>query len=341
MEENIARDLMKENRDKKALARQAQYRKRGSRSTKCTLPSDKLTNKELAAMNGPLVTYKTNEPTDWETFKSWPKTAQEHYIQVMQNRFGIPINWFKDMFGLRDKGMKNYCDYHSIKYKNFGKGYVVPKDKAAEWYQFIGKDPAATNKPVAPIPETLQLVSWEAFSSWPIEVQSNYILALQDKFGISTNSLDILWGFAKSHLTHYCDRAGVTYKKRPIGYRNTVENEKRWAEFVAAAQVPTVEKPETIAGQMTAETVEHVKSAATKMVDFIKEHEEEVMEAAPIVMTVEPEPMEPAAATVPHALQLSYNGELDLTDIFASMVTLLGEKTAGALSISFTANENV
>ena len=53
---------------KKRIARGAMHMKRGSKSKKCSLPHDGLTAAQLRRLNGPVSTYKMDEPMDWEGF---------------------------------------------------------------------------------------------------------------------------------------------------------------------------------------------------------------------------------------------------------------------------------
>jgi len=71
------------NKERKSLARQAKYRKNGSKSKKCTLPQDNMTKKELMAMNGPVISWDLKKAYTFDEFKQMPEDIQIRYI----NRF--------------------------------------------------------------------------------------------------------------------------------------------------------------------------------------------------------------------------------------------------------------
>ena len=62
---------------KKQLAQQARHRKRGSKSRKCSLPSDNLTKKQWKERNGKTLSINLNQPTSWVIFKEVSKPTQE------------------------------------------------------------------------------------------------------------------------------------------------------------------------------------------------------------------------------------------------------------------------
>ena len=60
---------------KKRIARGASHMKRGSKSKKCTLPSDYLTAAQKRRLNGPVSTYKTF--VDFDDFDGPEKVREE------------------------------------------------------------------------------------------------------------------------------------------------------------------------------------------------------------------------------------------------------------------------
>ena len=69
---------------KKQLAQQARHRKRGSKSRKCSLPSDSLTKKQWKERNGKTLSINLNQPTSWEIFKEVSKQTQEDCRAVLR-----------------------------------------------------------------------------------------------------------------------------------------------------------------------------------------------------------------------------------------------------------------
>ena len=66
---------------KKRLAHQAKYRKRGSKSKKCPMSTDHMTAKQWKERCGKIVTVKMDSPVSWASFKELSKSTQEEYIK--------------------------------------------------------------------------------------------------------------------------------------------------------------------------------------------------------------------------------------------------------------------
>ena len=87
---------------KKRIARGASHMKRGSKSKKCTLPSDYLTAAQKRRLNGPVSTYKLDEPMSWESFKAMPEDLQKQYILRLQENYGANDEMIGKMFKKSD-----------------------------------------------------------------------------------------------------------------------------------------------------------------------------------------------------------------------------------------------
>ena len=83
---------------KKRIARGASHMKRGSK--KCTLPSDYLTAAQKRRLNGPVSTYKLDEPMNWESFKAMPEDLQKKYILNLQETYQANNDMLGKMFGV-------------------------------------------------------------------------------------------------------------------------------------------------------------------------------------------------------------------------------------------------
>lgn len=84
---------------KKRIARGASHMKRGNKSKKCTLPSDYLTAAQKRRLNGPVSTYKLDEPMNWESFKAMPEDLQKKYILNLQETYQTTDEMLGMMFG--------------------------------------------------------------------------------------------------------------------------------------------------------------------------------------------------------------------------------------------------
>ena len=83
---------------KKRTAAGARHMKRGSRSKGCSLPSDNLTPAQLKRRNGPVSTYKLDEPMKWDDFKAMPVDLQKKYLTYLVETYGATNEMLGDMF---------------------------------------------------------------------------------------------------------------------------------------------------------------------------------------------------------------------------------------------------
>ena len=83
---------------KKRTAAGARHMKRGSRSKRCSLPSDNLTPAQLKRRNGPVSTYKLDEPMRWDDFKAMPVDLQKQYLTYLVETYGATNEMLGDMF---------------------------------------------------------------------------------------------------------------------------------------------------------------------------------------------------------------------------------------------------
>lgn len=83
---------------KKRIAAGARHMKRGSRSKRCSLPSDNLTPAQMKRRNGPVSTYKLDEPMGWDDFKTMPVDLQKKYLTNLVETYGATNEMLGDMF---------------------------------------------------------------------------------------------------------------------------------------------------------------------------------------------------------------------------------------------------
>ena len=107
---------------KKRIARNAKYQKNGSKSKKCTLPSDYLTAKEKRALNGEVKTYCLSKPVSWNEFKEMPYNIQEEYVTKLHERFQVTMVDLGYLFGRSGKTICAYFHEHDICNELFKRG---------------------------------------------------------------------------------------------------------------------------------------------------------------------------------------------------------------------------
>ena len=122
---------------KKRIARGASYMKRGSESKKCTLPSDYLTDAQKRRLNGPVSTYKLDEPMSWESFKAMPEDLQKKYILNLQETYQANNEMLGKMFGVT--GVSVCRMRHSLGVSAMGQSKMTRDEVAvrdAKWDAF-------------------------------------------------------------------------------------------------------------------------------------------------------------------------------------------------------------
>lgn len=85
---------------KKRIASGDRYRKRGSKSRKCSLPSDNLTEAQLRKLNGPAQSYQLGEPMTYAAFKTLPEDLQREYLLYLHENYGATNDMIARMFGM-------------------------------------------------------------------------------------------------------------------------------------------------------------------------------------------------------------------------------------------------
>lgn len=79
--------FVSDSREKKSVARSAVHRRGGSKSKKCTLPSDYLTEKQRKELNGTVDSYSLNYFYTWAQFKALPDDIQVEWINHMSKKY--------------------------------------------------------------------------------------------------------------------------------------------------------------------------------------------------------------------------------------------------------------
>lgn len=100
---------------KKRIAAGARHKVGGSRSRKCGLPSDHLTAKEKAALNGEPVVYDLGKPMSWENFQQMPLDLQQTYLDGLHGRFQAGVKTIsRDVFGKSGPTLAAYASKRGL-----------------------------------------------------------------------------------------------------------------------------------------------------------------------------------------------------------------------------------
>lgn len=123
--------------EKKRMVRGARCKKNGSKSKRCTLPSDNLTPAQRKALDGPVSSYSMNQTMGWDVFKSIPKDLQQSYIDTLQSRFGVPVSTIsRELFGLSTYGLRSYLTRNGMRFIA-GQGKRLSAEARQLWEDFL------------------------------------------------------------------------------------------------------------------------------------------------------------------------------------------------------------
>ena len=161
---DVAYTRVQTEKERKLLARSAKHKRNGSRSKKCTLPSDYLTPAQKKGLNGMVQTFEMNKPHTLKELKLWPEDLRHKYMKSILDTYNPPNKWLSEMLGTAEGSMPSvqarYFDIHP------GKGRRHPNqshDAFIQWHRFIsGADD--------PEPPALLSTAEEAkpvYGAWP------------------------------------------------------------------------------------------------------------------------------------------------------------------------------
>lgn len=123
-------------RNKKRIASGSYHIKRGSKSKKCSLPHDHITEKQWKEMNGRMETFSMKSPMGWDSFKAMSPDLQREYLQNLISEFNATQGEIADMFGVSRatlcKHVKNYVS--SVK---FDMSRRMSKKNQEDWLFFL------------------------------------------------------------------------------------------------------------------------------------------------------------------------------------------------------------
>lgn len=132
--------------EKKKLARQAKYRKRGSK--KCTLSTDSMTHKQWLERCGNTVVYNYEKPILWDDFCELPIHIQKEYLLRLIQKYHTTASDLAKMFGIAAPVLSKYCGNEEIGIK-FSRGKRMTKQERMAFREFCGdKDDDADDETV-------------------------------------------------------------------------------------------------------------------------------------------------------------------------------------------------
>ena len=79
------------NRERAITRRSARCKKNGSKSKSCKLGVDRLSNKQIEKLHGPVQSWKMTNFYSWKEFKSMPSDIQVEYINYLLDKYGVGL----------------------------------------------------------------------------------------------------------------------------------------------------------------------------------------------------------------------------------------------------------
>lgn len=165
--------------ERKRLARQARYRKRGSKSKKCPMSTDYMTQKEWKERNGEVITMNLNRPVSWSVFKALPISMQEEYMGHMVSTYNANATSFAEMFGVQPPTVRRHIQSQNLRIK-FPVGHSMTSSQKEAWAELLAnsEDDAAPNEDIGttmceePPAEKMRMKSFSLCFSGAIDVNA-------------------------------------------------------------------------------------------------------------------------------------------------------------------------
>lgn len=133
---------------RKRLAQQAKYRKCGSKSKKCSMSTDHMTQKQWKERNGKVVTVNLNQPITWNDFKALTTSMQEEYLRHMMENYGANATSFAAMFGVQPLTIRRHIQMNKLNIK-FPVGHSMSAAQKDAWDELLrGETPDKDTKEV-------------------------------------------------------------------------------------------------------------------------------------------------------------------------------------------------
>lgn len=123
----------------KRLARQAQYRKRGSKSKKCPMSTDRMTRRQWEKRCGEVVKYQLGIPIAWKEFKKLPIHIQKMYIEDMIQKYSVSATDLARVFDCTSATVLNFCKQDGIGIK-FSRGKSMTHEQQANFERMLSGD---------------------------------------------------------------------------------------------------------------------------------------------------------------------------------------------------------
>lgn len=147
--------ILKEDiKEKKKAGSGYRYKKNGSKSKKCTLPSDHLSKKEIEKMNGECKVYNLNKPMSYSNFCAMPVDLQIKYLEMLRDKFGANQTEISKMMGVAPSTLASHR-YKFLNNKPVFPSSNRPKLDKEAWNKFINGEEAENAVEPEPVEEVV------------------------------------------------------------------------------------------------------------------------------------------------------------------------------------------
>lgn len=123
--------------EKKRIASGSRHMKRGSKSKKCSLPSDMLTPAQIKKKNGKVIKMDMTKPTSFKDFKTWPEDLQKEYLMRYVNEFGCTINDLAALLNVYHATLRKHMSDIGFDKKVFAPGKRMSKENRLRFNQML------------------------------------------------------------------------------------------------------------------------------------------------------------------------------------------------------------
>ena len=125
-------DYLKHIAEQKKIGNSAanKYRKGGA----IMLPSDRMSDEEIAAQSSEVKTYNIKRPLKWDEFKNLPHDLKISYIKMLRQRFDVADVRLADLFGVSAWTVQQKIKELGL---TKGKGWNATFFNRAEWEAFL------------------------------------------------------------------------------------------------------------------------------------------------------------------------------------------------------------
>lgn len=163
---------------KKRTAQSAKHKVASVRGpSKCTLPSDHLTDAQRRKLNGPVEEFVLGKPMDWGTFKSMPADLRKQHLIDLRTKYAANAMMLGAMFGVNNQTVLNQQKELGI--PPMSRGAHASRAARARWQAFVGvaaeetacqeqaaEDATKAEEPAEPTPEeTTERMTLDCFTA--------------------------------------------------------------------------------------------------------------------------------------------------------------------------------